>query len=36
MFLVVSLTNFAPRQFLERIITTDETCVYHYEPESKA
>jgi len=35
-FLVVSLTNFALHQFLERIITTDETWVHHYEPESKA
>jgi hypothetical protein len=35
-FLVTSLTNFAPRQFLERIVTADETWVHHYEPESKA
>jgi hypothetical protein len=35
-FLVASLTSFAPRQFLERIVTTDETWVHHYEPESKA
>jgi hypothetical protein len=34
--LVASLTNFAQRQFLERIVTADETWVYHYEPESKA
>jgi hypothetical protein len=34
--LVASLTNFAPRQFLERIVTADETWVHHYEPESKA
>jgi hypothetical protein len=27
---------FAPRQFLERIVTADETWVHHYEPESKA
>jgi hypothetical protein len=33
---VSSLTNFAPRQFLERIVTADETWVHHYEPESKA
>jgi len=32
----MSLTNFAPRQFLERIITTDETWVHHYKPDSKA
>jgi hypothetical protein len=37
MFLVASLTNYAPRQSLERIITADETwMVHHYEPESKA
>jgi hypothetical protein len=35
-FLVASLTNFARNQFLERIVTTDETWVHHYEPESKA
>jgi hypothetical protein len=34
--LVASLTSFAPRQFLERIVTADETWVNHYEPESKA
>jgi hypothetical protein len=34
--LVASLTNFAPRQFLQRIVTADETWVHHYEPESKA
>jgi hypothetical protein len=34
--LVSSLTDFAPRQLLERIVTTDETWVHHYEPESKA
>jgi hypothetical protein len=33
---VASLTSFAPRQFLERIVTADETWVDHYEPESKA
>jgi hypothetical protein len=32
---VASLTNFAPRQFLERIVSADETWVPHYEPESK-
>jgi hypothetical protein len=35
-FLVAFLTNFAPRQFLDRIVTADETWVHHYEPESKA
>jgi hypothetical protein len=35
-FLVASLTSFAPRQFLERIVTVDETWLHHYEPESKA
>jgi hypothetical protein len=35
-FLVASLTSFAPRKFLQRIVTADETWVYHYEPESKA
>jgi hypothetical protein len=35
-FLVASLTNFAPRQFLERIVTADENWVHHYEPESQA
>jgi hypothetical protein len=34
--LVASLTNFSPRQFLERIVTADENWVYNYEPESKA
>jgi hypothetical protein len=34
--LVASLTNFAQRQFLERIFTADETWLHHYEPESKA
>jgi hypothetical protein len=33
---VASLTNFAPHQFLARIVTADETWVHHYEPESKA
>jgi hypothetical protein len=33
-FLVVSL-NFAPCQFLEQIVTADETWVHHYELESK-
>jgi hypothetical protein len=32
----VSLTNFAPREILQRIVTADETWVHHYEPESKA
>jgi hypothetical protein len=32
----MSLTSFATRQFLERIIPADETWVHHYEPESKA
>jgi hypothetical protein len=35
-FLVASLTNYAPRHFLQRIVTSDETWVHHYEPESKA
>jgi histone-lysine N-methyltransferase SETMAR len=35
-FLVESLTNFAPLQFLERFVTADKTSVHHYEPESKA
>jgi hypothetical protein len=35
-FLVASVANFATRQFLERIVTADETWVHHYEPESKA
>jgi hypothetical protein len=35
-FLVAPLTSFAPRQFLERIITADETWMHRYEPESKA
>jgi histone-lysine N-methyltransferase SETMAR len=34
--LVASLTSFAPLQFLERIVTGDETWVHLYEPESKA
>jgi hypothetical protein len=34
--LVASLTSFAPRQFLERIVTADETWLHHYEPEGKA
>jgi hypothetical protein len=34
-FLVASLTNFAPRQFLERIVTADETWVHHYETRVK-
>jgi hypothetical protein len=34
--LVASLTNFVPRQFLERIVTADETWLHHYKPESKA
>jgi hypothetical protein len=34
--LVAYLTNFAQRQFLERIVTAVETWVHHYEPESKA
>jgi hypothetical protein len=34
--LVASLISFAPRQFLQRIVTADETWVHHYEPESKA
>jgi hypothetical protein len=34
--LIASLTIFTPRQFLERIVTEDETWVHHYEPESKA
>jgi hypothetical protein len=34
--LVASLTGFAPRQFLEPIVTADETWVHRYEPESKA
>jgi hypothetical protein len=33
---VASLTSFAPRQFLQRIVTANETLVHHYEPESKA
>jgi hypothetical protein len=35
-FLVAPLTNFVPRQFLERIATADENWVHHYKPESKA
>jgi hypothetical protein len=31
----MTLTNFAPRQFLKRIVTADETWVHHYEPEVK-
>jgi hypothetical protein len=34
--LVASLTSFAPRTFLERIVTANETWVHHYESESKA
>jgi hypothetical protein len=34
--LVASLTNFALRQFLERIVTADVTWLHHYEPDSKA
>jgi hypothetical protein len=34
--LVASLTNFAQCQFLERIVTADETWMHHCEPESKA
>jgi hypothetical protein len=34
--LVASLTSFAPRQFLERIVTAYETWGHHYQPESKA
>jgi hypothetical protein len=34
--LVASLTNFAPRQILWRIVTADETWVHHYEPKNKA
>jgi hypothetical protein len=34
--LVTSLTSFAPRQFLQQIVTADETWLHHYEPESKA
>jgi hypothetical protein len=32
----VSLTNFAPRQFLERVIAADEIWVHYYELENKA
>jgi hypothetical protein len=35
-FLFGSLTSFAPRQFVERIVTAHETWVHQYEPESKA
>jgi hypothetical protein len=35
-FLVASLTNSAPHQFLERIVTAVETWVHHHEQESKA
>jgi hypothetical protein len=34
--LVASLTIFPPRQFLERIVTANETWLHHYEPVSKA
>jgi hypothetical protein len=34
--LVASSTSFIPRQFLQRIVTADETWVHHDEPESKA
>jgi hypothetical protein len=34
--LVTPLTSFSPQQFLERIVTADETWVHHYEAESKA
>jgi hypothetical protein len=34
--LVTSSTSFAQRQFLQRIVTADETWLHHYEPESKA
>jgi hypothetical protein len=34
--LVESLTNFVPRQFLERLVIADDTWIHHYEPESKA
>jgi hypothetical protein len=34
--LVASLISFAPRQFLERIITADETWVHHDEPYRRA
>jgi hypothetical protein len=34
--LIAFLTNLAPRQFLERIVTIDEAWEHHYEPESKA
>jgi hypothetical protein len=33
---VVSLTRFAPRQFVQRIVIADEICLHHYEPQSKA
>jgi hypothetical protein len=33
---VASLTNFAPRQILDRIVIADEFWVHHYEQESKA
>jgi hypothetical protein len=35
-FLVAYLTNFALCQFLEQTVTANETCVHHYELESKA
>jgi hypothetical protein len=34
--LVASLTSFAPHQFLQRIVTADETWMHHYDPKSKA
>jgi hypothetical protein len=34
--LLASLTNFALRQFLQRIVTAHEIWVHHYEPGSKA
>jgi hypothetical protein len=34
--MVASLTNFEPRQFLQRIVTADETWVHHYESENEA
>jgi hypothetical protein len=33
---VYYLTSFVLHQFLERIVTAEETWVHHYEPESKA
>jgi hypothetical protein len=35
-FLVESLTSFALCQFLEQVVTTDETWVHHYGPEIKS